>query len=156
MIKLIRIDDRFVHGQVSFTWVPSLDVNCLLVANDKIAGDDFQKMAINLAKPPSAKLLICSVNDSIAFLNDPKSKNARILVLVNSVIDAFKLSQEVKDIQSVNFGGIRMKPGAKLISKAVAVADDDIIIINKLIKNGIELEIRQVPGDKKQLVQNLI
>jgi len=156
MIKLIRIDDRFVHGQVSFTWVPSLDVNCLLVANDKIAGDDFQKMAINLAKPPSAKLLICSVNDSIAFLNDPKSKNARILVLVNSVIDAFKLSQEVKDIQSVNFGGIRMKPGAKLISKAVAVADDDIIIINQLIKNGIELEIRQVPGDKKQLVQNLI
>jgi fructoselysine/glucoselysine PTS system EIIB component len=156
MIKLTRIDDRFVHGQVSFTWVPSLEVNCLLVANDKIAGDDFQKMAINLAKPPSAKLLIFSVNDSIAFLNDPKSKNARILVLVNSVIDAFKLSQEVKDIQSVNFGGIRMKPGAKLISKAIAVADEDIIIINQLIKNGIELEIRQVPGDKKQLVQNLI
>jgi len=156
MIKLTRIDDRFVHGQVAFTWLPSLDINCLLVANDKVAGDDFLKMAMNLAKPPSAKLLIYTINDAVAFLNDQKSKNARIMILVNSVIDAFKLVQEVKDIQSVNFGGIRMKPGARLISKAIAVDDEDIIVINQLIRNGTELEIRQVPGDKKQLVQNLI
>ena len=37
MIKLTRIDDRLVHGQVVFTWVPSLGVDCLLIANDKVA-----------------------------------------------------------------------------------------------------------------------
>lgn len=156
MIKLTRIDDRLVHGQVSFTWVPSLDINCLLVANDKIAADEFQKMAFNLAKPPTVKLLIYNIAQAASFLNDPKSSNARILVLVNNVTDAFRLAQEVKEITSVNFGGIRMKPGARLISKAVALDENDISIIRQMIEKGVELELRQVPGDRKQAVESLL
>jgi PTS system mannose-specific IIB component/fructoselysine and glucoselysine-specific PTS system IIB component len=156
MIKLTRIDDRLVHGQVSFTWVPSLDINCLLIANDKIAVDEFQKMAFNLAKPPAAKLLIYTVSQAVTFLNDPKSANAKILILVNNVADAYRLTQEVKEVVSVNFGGIRMKPGARLISKAVALDEKDIELVKLMSEKGIELEIRQVPGDKKQPVEQLI
>jgi fructoselysine/glucoselysine PTS system EIIB component len=156
MIKLTRIDDRLVHGQVAFTWVTALGIDCLLVANDKVAKDDFQKMAMGLAKPPTAKLLIMTVADAITFLNDPKSKNAKILLLANCVNDAFALSNGVAEIQSINFGGIRTKEGARLISKAVAVSEDDITIIKKMADKGLELEIRQVPTDKKQLVQALL
>jgi mannose/fructose/N-acetylgalactosamine-specific phosphotransferase system component IIB len=156
MIKLTRIDDRLVHGQVAFTWVSSLGIDCLVVANDKVAKDDFQKMALGLAKPPSARLLILSLNDSIAFLNDAKSKNLKILVLVNCVSDAYTLVNGIAEILSVNFGGIRTKPGARLISKAIAISEDDINIIRMMLEKGIELEIRQVPTDKKQLVQSLI
>jgi fructoselysine/glucoselysine PTS system EIIB component len=156
MIKLTRIDDRLVHGQVAFTWVASLSTDCLVVANDKVAKDDFQKMAMGLAKPPSARLLILSVADAITYLNDNKSKNARILLLVNCISDAYRLSEGVPEIKSINFGGIRTKEGARLISKAVAVSDDDIKIINLMLDKGLELEVRQVPTDKKQLVQNLI
>ena len=156
MIKLTRIDDRLVHGQVAFTWVAALGIDCLVVANDKVARDDFQKMAMGLAKPPTAKLLILTVADAITFLNDPKSKNLKILLLINCVKDAFTLSEEVPEIQSVNFSGIRTKDGSKLISKAIAVSDDDTTIIKQMAEKGLELEIRQVPTDKKQLVQNLI
>ena len=156
MIKLTRIDDRLVHGQVSITWVSSLGIECIVVANDKVAKDDFQKMAMGLAKPPSVKLLIMTLADSISFLNDVKSKNAKILLLVNCVSDAFTLSNGVQDIKSINFGGIRIKDGARMISKAIAVSDEDKIIIRKMLENGLELEIRQVPTDKKELVQNLI
>ena len=156
MIKLTRIDDRLVHGQVAFTWVTALGIDCLIVANDKVAKDDFQKMAMGLAKPPAAKLLILSVADAVTFLNDAKSKNLKILLLINCVKDAFTLSEGVSEIQSVNFGGIRTKEGARLISKAVAVSNDDITIIKQMADKGLELEIRQVPTDKKQLVENLI
>ena len=121
-----------------------------------MAKDDFQKMAMTLAKPPSAKLLIMTLVDAIAFLNDAKSKNSKILLLVNCVSDAFIMINGVKEIVSINFGGIRTKEGARLISKAIAVSDEDIAIIKKMLDKGIELEIRQVPTDKKQMVQNLI
>jgi fructoselysine and glucoselysine-specific PTS system IIB component len=156
MIKLVRIDDRLVHGQVAFTWVSSLGIDCLLVANDKVAKDEFQKMAMGLAKPPTTKLLIMTLTETIAFLNDPKSKNAKILLLINSINDASILTNGVAEIKSVNFGGLRTKDGAKLISKAIAVSDEDIRIIKLMLEKGIELEVRQVPTDKKQLVQNLI
>jgi fructoselysine/glucoselysine PTS system EIIB component len=156
MIKLTRIDDRLVHGQVAFTWVSSLGIDCLVVANDKVARDDFQKMAMGLAKPPSAKLLILTLAEAITFLNDIKSKNARILLLVNCVIDAFTLSSAVPEIQSINFGGIRTKESARLISKAVAVSVDDVNVIQQMLDKGLELEIRQVPTEKKQMVRSLI
>ena len=39
MLKLTRIDDRLVHGQVAFTWVPALGADTLVVANDRTAKD---------------------------------------------------------------------------------------------------------------------
>ena len=156
MIKLTRIDDRLLHGQVAFTWTPALGVDCLLIANDKVAKDEFMKMTINLAKPAGTKLLIKSLSDAATFLNDEKSKNAKVLLLVNSVKDAYAMVDAVSEIKSVNFGGLRTKEDAKLISKAIAVNDDDISIIRELLSKGIELEIRQVPTDGKQMVADLI
>ena len=156
MIKLIRIDDRLVHGQVAFTWVPALGVDCLIIANDKVAKDEFMKMTLGLAKPAGTKLLIKSIADGIAFLNDEKSKGAKILLIINSVKDAHAIANGVAEIKSINFGGIRMKDGAKLISKAVAITEDDKPLIQELLGKGIELEIRQVPTDSKQMVGELI
>jgi len=156
MIKLTRIDDRLVHGQVAFTWTPALGVNCLLIANDKVAKDEFLKMALGLAKPAGTKLLIKSLADAAAFLNDEKSRNLKILLIINSVKDAYALVNEVSEIKSVNFGGIRLKDGAKLISKAVAIDDEDITLVRELLDKGIELELRQVPTDTKQMVGSLI
>ncbi|MDB5089406.1 MAG: mannose/fructose/sorbose transporter subunit [Mucilaginibacter sp.] len=156
MIKLTRIDDRLVHGQVAFTWTPALGVNCLLIANDKVAKDEFLKMALGLAKPAGTKLLIKSLADAAAFLNDEKSRNLKILLIINSVKDAYALVNEVSEIKSVNFGGIRLKNGAKLISKAVAIDDEDITLVRELLDKGIELELRQVPTDTKQMVGSLI
>lgn len=156
MIKLTRIDDRLVHGQVAFTWVPALGVDCLIIANDKVAKDEFMKMTLSLAKPAGTKLLIKSIADTVVFLNDEKSKGAKILLLINSVKDAHAVANGVDEIKSVNFGGIRMKEGAKLISKAVAITEDDKPLLQELISKGIELEIRQVPTDSKQLVGDLI
>jgi len=156
MIKLTRIDDRLVHGQVAFTWVPALGVDCLIIANDKVAKDEFMKMTLGLAKPAGTKLLIKSVVDAITFLNDEKSKGLKILLIINSVKDAYGIANGVDEIKSVNFGGIRMKEGARLISKAVAITEEDKPLLQELLDKGIELEIRQVPTDSKQMVGSLI
>jgi PTS system mannose-specific IIB component/fructoselysine and glucoselysine-specific PTS system IIB component len=156
MIKLIRIDDRLVHGQVAFTWTPALGADCLLIANDKVAKDEFMKMTLSLAKPAGTKLLIKTVKDAAVFLNDEKSKNAKVLVLINNIKDAAALAADVPEITSVNLGGLRSKEGSKLISKAIAVNDDDITIIREMLAKGLELEVRQVPTDNRQLVESLI
>ncbi|MGE5446846.1 MAG: PTS sugar transporter subunit IIB [Bacteroidales bacterium] len=156
MIGLLRIDDRLLHGQVALTWTPSVGAGCILVANDKVAADDFQKMALNLAKPANVKLLVKSIADTAAILNDARYNGIKMLVLVNSVKDAFSLSELVSDIRSVNFGGIRSKEGSKAVSKAISLTDSDIAIIRKMLDKGLELEIRQVPGDKKLMLDEVI
>ena len=156
MIKLTRIDDRLVHGQVAFTWTPALGIDCLLVANDKAAGDEFQKTLMGLAKPAGVTLYIKTVQEAIGFLQDAKSERLKILVLVDSVKDAHALSRGLPAIQSINFGGIRMKNGATAVAKAISLTEDDWQLVRELLTAGIELEVRQVPTDKRQLLEKLL
>ncbi len=156
MLKLTRIDDRLVHGQVAFTWTPALGVNTLLVANDRTAKDEFLKMTMGLAKPAGVKLHILTVAAAITFINDPKNVGLSLLVLVDSVKDAHTLATSVAELQSINFGGIRNKTGASQVSKALALTEEDLLLIRELLQKGVELEVRQVPTDKKQPIENLI
>ena len=156
MLKLIRIDDRLVHGQVDFTWTPALGIDCIIVANDRCAGDEFLKMTMGLAKPAGVRLLIKTLKEIPSCLQDPKNKSANVLLLIESVKDAHTLCTELAEIKSINFGGIRAKAGAKPVSKAIALTDADITLVRELLQKGIELEVRQVPTDKKQLLENLI
>jgi fructoselysine and glucoselysine-specific PTS system IIB component len=156
MIKLTRIDDRLVHGQVAFTWTPAISADCLLVANDKVAKDEFMKMTLGLAKPASAKLVIKTLADAAIFINAPRAQQMKILLIVNSVKDAALMADAVSEIKSINFGGIRTNEGSKPVSKAIALTDEDIVVIKEMLAKGIELEVRQVPTDKKVLIETLI
>ncbi len=156
MIKLTRIDDRLVHGQVAFTWTPAISADCLVVANDKVAKDEFMKMTLGLAKPASARLIIKSLADAATFINDARAQQMKILLIVNSVKDAAIMANTVAEIKSINFGGIRTKEGSKPISKAIALTDEDIAIVKEMLADGLELEVRQVPIDKKVLIETLI
>ncbi|HVY73517.1 MAG TPA: PTS sugar transporter subunit IIB [Puia sp.] len=156
MIKLLRLDDRLLHGQVAFTWTPALGVDTLVIANDKLAKDEFRKMTLGLAKPPGTRLIIKNVAEGTAFLRDAKNAGLKMLVLVDSVSDAFALAEAIPDIRSINFGGLRTRDRAKAISKSIFLTDEDIALSRKLLERGLELEIRQVPTDTKQLLEPLI
>lgn len=156
MIKLLRLDDRLLHGQVAFTWTPALGVDTLVIANDKLARDEFRKMTLGLAKPPGTRLIIKNVAEGTTFLQDAKNAGLKMLVLVDSVPDAFAMAEAIPDIRSINFGGLRTRDGAKAISKSIFLTDEDITLSRKLLERGLELEIRQVPTDTKQMLEPLI
>ena len=42
MIKMLRIDDRLIHGQIAVVWSKELGVDRIVVANDKVAVNDVQ------------------------------------------------------------------------------------------------------------------
>lgn len=156
MIKLLRIDDRLIHGQVAFAWTKYLGINCMLVANDLVVNDELKKMMLNLAKPPGVKLILLSVADAVSFLNGEESEKYTTFVLVDKAADALSLCQGTKRIPSVNVGGMRMSEGKRMISPAVAVDDADIQAFEQMASIGVEVEVRQVPTEKKKTITELI
>lgn len=156
MIKLIRIDDRLVHGQVAYAWTGSLNANVILVANDQVANDEFKKMTLQLATPGGVKLICKSIADSIQFLNSEESIKLQIFVLVDNSLDALQLAKGVKGVGAINVGGMRMGDGKKMKTPAVAVDDKDIDNFTEIEALGIELEIRQVPAEKKKRLASLL
>ena len=88
MIKLVRVDHRLLHGQVAMAWTQSLDVDCMLIANDAIMKDDIRKTTLKLAKPNGVKLVMKNIEDSITALNSGVTDKYKLFIIVESIEDA--------------------------------------------------------------------
>lgn len=149
MILLLRVDHRMLHGQVAFSWTNSIEADCILIANDGVAGDELRKTTMKLAKPQGAKLVIKNIVDSIEALKTGVTDKYRLLIVVESVEDAYKIVNDVESIKSINLGGVKTKEGSRNISKAVNLLPEEEDKLRELISKGIEIEIRQLPTDSK-------
>ncbi|SYG30260.1 putative PTS permease [Klebsiella pneumoniae] len=88
MITLLRVDHRLLHGQVAFSWTQYVGADCILIANDSVPGDELRKTTIKLAKPPSVKLVIKNINDSIEAIKSGVTDKYNLFIVVESVNDA--------------------------------------------------------------------
>ncbi|MHB0306008.1 PTS sugar transporter subunit IIB [Klebsiella pneumoniae] len=151
MITLLRVDHRLLHGQVAFSWTQYVGADCILIANDSVPGDELRKTTIKLAKPPSVKLVIKNINDSIEAIKSGVTDKYNLFIVVESVNDAWRIASAIDEIKSINLGGIKAKEGSKNISKAINLPPTEIEQLQQLVGKGVEVEIRQVPNDRKQL-----
>lgn len=151
MITLLRVDHRLLHGQVAFSWTQYVGADCILIANDNVPDDELRKTTIKLAKPPSVKLVIKNINDSIESIKSGVTDKYNLFIVVESVNDAWRIASAVEEIKSINLGGIKAKEGSKNISKAINLLPEEIEQLQQLVGKGVEIEIRQVPNDRKQL-----
>ena len=45
-VKIVRIDDRLIHGQIVQGWLKTIDVDKILIVSDEVANDEMQKILL--------------------------------------------------------------------------------------------------------------
>ena len=158
MLKLIRVDERLLHGQVAIGWTSNSGANTILVANDEAQKDKVKAMALDLAKPSGVKLYIRSVAESGPIVEKfASAKKAQVLVLVRTVQDALKLIKNSNGvIKELNVGGLKFEDGKKKLNDYVAVSDQDIADLKTIQELGVNLDFRMLPRDKKLSLADLL
>jgi len=156
MVKLLRIDSRLLHGQVAVNWISNVGATSILIANDEIMDNEMGKMALKMAKPNGINLAIRSIEQGAQLLNDPRSKDISIFVLVKTIEDAVRLTALSSEVKKVNIGGIKKKEGSKLIGAAVYVNDEDMENLKKLKNQVTEVEFRMVPADSPKKLDEVM
>ena len=150
MIKLVRVDHRLLHGQVAFSWTNGVGADCILVASDMVVNDEVWKTTLRLGKPNGVKLVMKNVEDSIAALNAGVTDKYKLFIVVESIEDAYRLAKGYAGIRSINLGGCKPREDiVKTIYKTIPVTARDEEMLKELLNDGIEIEIRQVPGEQK-------
>lgn len=156
MIKLVRVDHRLLHGQVAFAWTKILGVDCILIANDGVAIDKLRMAALRMAAPAGVKVVIKSIEDSVTAIQSGKTDKYNLMIILESIRDAGRLTEKLPMIKHINLGGVKKEEGKKQISMAVFVSDEEIQILKSMHERNIELEIKMVPEDKSQDAIKLI
>lgn len=161
LISILRVDDRLIHGQVAVVWGHYLGVNRIIVANDEILDNKVQIMALKMSVPDGVKPFFVSVEQGIKLMNNPKSANLKIMVVVNKPADALKIAQSVPNIPLINLGnygrvGAENMKNKKQLSKNIFVTEDDEKVLKDLIATNIKVNVQPVPSDPDVQLSSLI
>lgn len=156
MIKLCRVDHRLLHGQVAFSWTNAVQADCILVASDMVVNDEVWRTTLKLGKPAGVKLVIKNIEDSIEAINSGVTDKYRLLIVVQTIQDANRLSKACADIKSINLGGAKKQEGYRQISKAIYIGAEEETAIREMLDRGLEVEIRQLAADSKQQVTSVL
>lgn len=161
MIKLMRIDERLVHGQVAVVWTRFLGVNRIVVADDEAAGNDTQKYAMQMAIPKDTKLTVTTVEKAVALLNDQRAESLKVFLVVKNPENAKKMAQAVKGISEINVGNYgRMSKSDEntkiTLERNLFLTKDEAEMIGTLIADGHHVYYQTVPEEKATEMASLI
>jgi PTS system sorbose-specific IIB component len=147
-ILLVRVDDRFIHGQILEAWIPFLKAQSVIVVNDTLANDDFQKTIMSMAIPDRIALRIVTVDKVLSLRDDKDLDGKRTLVIVSSIKDAFRLYNIGLDFPHLNIGNNKGTDSSKQISYSVWVDEDDLGMLCELMEKGIDVNLQSVPRER--------
>lgn len=150
MIKALRIDHRLVHGQVAFTWTHFLAATRIIVIDTKAASDDFQKMALNMAKPAGCKLNVFSAEKALERAEKIDSLSDNVFIIFGNTKDAATYITGHPVFKELNLGGIAKKEGSKNYADVVYLTPDEEDDLRKIIATGCNVFMQQLPTTKRE------
>ncbi|MBO0421140.1 mannose/fructose/sorbose PTS transporter subunit IIB [Vagococcus fluvialis] len=148
-IRLARIDDRLIHGQVTTAWSKQMDINRILVISDEAANNPMRKILLKQAAPSGINVNVLSVSRMMEVAQSHILEGEKLALLFTSPVDVEALVRSGLQISSINIGGMSFSSGKQMVTNFVSVDDRDIEAFVFLDEQGIELEIRKVPADHK-------
>ena len=155
-IQLIRIDDRLIHGQVVIGWAGHLKTKQIILCEDTIAKNDWEKELYLSIVPEHIKAKIMTTAELAEYFKDSYLDLGKTIILVNSPRVIENLVQLGAPINKVNVGGIHFKDGRKKLLNYLYVNEDEIASFKRCIDKGVEFDCQDIPLCKRTTLRKLI
>jgi len=155
-IIFARVDDRLIHGEVVTAWVPTYNINHIVIVDDVVAIDPFQKRVLKALAPSKVKVDAFTVEEAIQDLSKPFNEKERVLILTKSPVAYLKLAEGGIQLPQVNLGGMGIRGERKTFIKNVACDEEEVEAIRKLVDKGIHVFYQLVPEQRLIEITNLL
>ncbi len=146
-LVLVRLDNRLIHGQILEAWVPFVQADCIVVANDEIARKPLQKIMMQSSVPSRIQVEIGTVDETIQLLNSPQLNNRRILLLFGTTADAVRAYQGGLIYDQLNLGNLQADKGKARLSCTLFLDPTDLDDLELLDQAGVKITARCIPAD---------
>jgi len=147
-LKLVRVDDRLIHGQVVAVWLRSVGADRILIIDDKSARDEFLKDLMILAAPQGVPVEVLTLEEGILRAAQIAATNERAFVLLKSPVTALQLRRAGVAFDVLNVGGLGHGPGRQSLYKNISANDEERQAMRDLEAMGTRVELRIVADDR--------
>ncbi len=147
-LKLVRIDDRLIHGQVVAVWLRSVGADQIIIVDDKTAKDEFLKDLMVLAAPQGVPVEVHSTVEGAQRMADLAGTSENVFVLMKSPVTALQVRKSGVPISVLNVGGMGAGPGRRSLYKNISANDEELLAMRELEAMGTRVELRIVADDR--------
>jgi mannose/fructose/N-acetylgalactosamine-specific phosphotransferase system component IIB len=153
---LVRIDDRMIHGQVVLGWARVLKPDRIVLANDRIAGNSWERKFYTASVPSQVKLSFLTLAETTVEYFNELFKDESVLILFDSVGDIFNVIESGVMFDNINVGGLHFRPGAEEILPYVFLTEEDKRLLRELVKRGVTLIAQDIPGNPSVNINSIV
>lgn len=146
-LVLVRVDCRLVHGQVVETWLPHTGANCIVIANDELAGNPFLRSVMELAVPQSIHMIFCRLDQVAREIEEVDSRGEKAILLCSTFSDALRIYKSGTRFTSINIGNLHYTTGKVEISPSVYFSREDFEAVHDFRGHGVVVDVRATPFD---------
>jgi PTS system mannose-specific IIB component len=147
-LKLVRVDDRLIHGQVVAIWLKALNARRIVIVDDRTARDEFLKEVITYAAPAGVVVEIHDLDAGTARLRDLVTDPEPTFALMRSPLTALHLRQGGVEFPVLNVGGIGAGPGRKPLYRNISASPEELVAMRTIESMGTTVELRIVENDR--------
>lgn len=144
-LVLARIDQRLIHGQVALGWMATLDFDHILVGDDELAADDWEREMLASAAPAGVETEVLS--EAAAARRIAEGLPGRTILLVRSPAAMLALVRAGAPLPEVNVGGLYYREKSRRFLDYLYLTREDVEALETLAALEIRLEARDLPGN---------
>lgn len=153
---LVRIDDRLIHGQIVLGWARVLKPNRIVIANNRIAQNDWERKFYVSSVPPHIRVSFLTLDELARDLLNNLYKNESVMLLFEGVEDVFRVVEQGVQLKEINIGGLHYKDDTQELLPYVYLTEQDRDFLRELVKRGITLLAQDIPGNASKNINSLV
>ena len=148
-IVLARVDNRLIHGQVLEAWVPTIQANCIIVANDEVAQSAMQRILMEAAVPKGIKVVVDSIDAVASMFRSDELGQVRVLLLFATANDARRAIESGVPLKKLNLGNMHAGSGKMQCSCTIFLDPVDVVDLQNIEASGVSVTSQCVPSDRE-------
>ncbi len=152
-VKMIRIDDRLIHGQIVAAWAKSLSIKRIWIVDDGVAKDTFITNVMKMVAPPDTELTITGTDEVGRLLPQLDSSDKNILILVKYPKVAKLLFDSGVLLRELNVGGMGANAERRKLFKNISASEEERKTLIELKEEGVKVYFQVTPHEKQTVFE---
>lgn len=144
-LPILRIDDRLVHSQVVIGWGSRMDLQAIILASDRSAGDEILHELYASLIPPEIEGAVLKIDDLSAYLQKSHF-NGDVIIIVENAHDALRILENGVKVSQVVIGGMRTQKNCRRLLAYVYLDDNKIDILKKILFKSVPVICQDLPS----------
>ena len=155
-VVLVRVDDRLIHGQVVVGWGQALGATHLVLVDDAVSANAWERDIYRMGVPPDMTVEFASVDEAARRIAEWEGGRRRTILVLQDVAAAVRLCRLAPQVKRVNLGGVHQAPGRRRRLPYVFMSDTEAGELRDLAASGVEVTAQDVPTARAVSIGDLV